>query len=63
MGVVTTTDTTDNVRTSFETFKNLYGITVQVDGTIKKEENSTILKNGKINPKVKCYFKQCYFKQ
>ena len=44
MGVATTTDTTDNVRTSFETLKNLYGMAVQVDGTIKKEENSTILK-------------------
>ena len=45
MGVATTTDTTDSVRTSFEMLKNLYGIPVQVVETIKKEneEKSAIL--------------------
>ena len=45
MGVVTATDTTDSVRTSFEMLKNLYGMPVQVVDTIKKEneEKSAIL--------------------
>ena len=45
MGVATTTDITDSVRTSFEMLKNLYGIPVQVVETIKKEneEKSVIL--------------------
>ena len=45
MGVATTTDTTDSVRTSFEMLKNLYGMPVQVVKTIKKEneEMSAIL--------------------
>ena len=38
MGVVTTTDTTDSVRTSFEVLKNLYGMSVQVDETTKKSK-------------------------
>ena len=44
MGVATTTDTTDSVRTSFEMLKNLYGMPVQVVETIKKdnEEKSVI---------------------
>ena len=42
MGVATTTDTTDSVRTSFEVFKNLYGMSVQVDETAKsKKEGKT----------------------
>ena len=48
MGVATTTDTTDSVRTSFEIVKNLYGMSVQVNETgrgkplsfRKKEEES-----------------------
>ena len=45
MGVATTTDTTDSVRTSFEMLKNLYGMRVQIVETIKKdnEEKSAIL--------------------
>ena len=45
MGVATTTDTTDSVRTSFEMLKNLYGMPVQVVETVKKEqeEKSAIL--------------------
>ena len=45
MGVATTTDTTDSVRTSFEMLKNLYGMPVQVVETIEKEneEKSAIL--------------------
>ena len=45
MGVATTTDTTDSVRTSFEMLKNLYGMPVQVNETVKKgkEEKSAIL--------------------
>ena len=45
MGLATTTDTTDSVRTSFEMLKNLYGMPVQVVETIKKEneEKSAIL--------------------
>ena len=45
MGVATTTDSTDSVRTSFEMLKNLYGMPVQVVETIKKEneEKSAIL--------------------
>ena len=45
MGVATTTDTTDSIRTSFEMLKNLYGMSVQVVETIKKEnkEKSAIL--------------------
>ena len=39
MGVATTTDTTDSVRTSFETLKNLYRMSVQVDGTTKKRKS------------------------
>ena len=38
MGVATTTDTTDSVRTSFEVLKNLYGMSVQVAETAKKEK-------------------------
>ena len=38
MGVATTTDTTDSVRTSFEVFKNLYGMSVQVDETAKSKK-------------------------
>ena len=38
MGVTTTTDTTDSVRTSFEVLKNLYGMSVQVDETAKKQK-------------------------
>ena len=38
MGVATTTDTTDSVRTSFEVLKNLYGMSVQVDETAKKQK-------------------------
>ena len=45
MGVTTTTDTTDSVRTSFEVLKNLYGMSVQVDETAKKQKEgkSTVL--------------------
>ena len=45
MGVATTTDTTDSVRTSFEMLKDLCGMPVQVVETIKKEneEKSAIL--------------------
>ena len=45
MGVATTTDTTDSVRTSFEMLKNLYGMPVKVVETVKKEnqEKSAIL--------------------
>ena len=39
MGVATTTDTTDSVRTSFEVFKNLYGMSVQVDETAKSKKD------------------------
>ena len=47
VGVATTTDTTDSVRTSFEVFKNLYGMSVQVDETakIKKEGKAAIWEN------------------
>ena len=38
MGVATTTDTTDSVRTSFEVFKNLYGMSVQVDEIAKSKK-------------------------
>ena len=38
MGVATTTDTTDSVRTSFEVFKNLYRMSVQVDETAKSKK-------------------------
>ena len=41
MGVATTTDTTDSVRTNFEVFKNLYGMSVQVDETAKNKKEST----------------------
>ena len=53
MGVATTTDTTDSVRTSFEMLKNLYGMSVQVDETTKRKIRGkfTILKS-KINAKV-----------
>ena len=45
MGVATTTDTTDSVRTNFEMLKNLHGMPVQVVETVKKEneEKSAIL--------------------
>ena len=45
MGVATTTDTMDSVRTSFEMLKNLYEMPVQVVETVKKEneEKSAIL--------------------
>ena len=45
MGVATTTDTTDSVRLSLEMLKNLFGMSVQVVETIKKEneEKSAIL--------------------
>ena len=44
MGVATTTDTTNSVRTSFGMLKNWYGISVQVNETTKKKkkENCTI---------------------
>ena len=61
MGVATTTDTTDSVRTSFEMLENLYGMPVQVVETIKKEneEKSAILiKNNKISPKIMLHFEQ-----
>ena len=62
MGVATTTDTTDSVRTSFEMLKNLYGMPVQVVETVKKEneEKSAILiKTMKSTPKyLMLYFKQ-----
>ena len=47
MGVATTTDTTDSVRTSFEVFKNLYGMSVQVDETAKskKEGKAAVCEN------------------
>ena len=48
MGVATTTDTTDSVRTSSETLKNLYGMSVEFDGTTKKKY---MILNSKINPK------------
>ena len=53
MGVATTTDTANSVRTSFGILKNLYGISVQVNETTKKKkEKCTILKKSfKINPK------------
>ena len=38
MGVATTTDTTNSVRTSFGILKNLYGISVQVNETTKKKK-------------------------
>ena len=38
MGVATTTDTTNSVRTSFGILKNLYGISVQVNETNKKKK-------------------------
>ena len=46
MGVATTTDTTDSVRTSFAVLKNLYGMSVQVDeaDNKQKEGKSTVLK-------------------
>ena len=46
MGVATTTDPTNNARTSFEILKNLYGISVQVNETTKKKkkEECTIFK-------------------
>ena len=46
MGVATTTDTTDSVRTSFEVFKNLYGMSVQVDESAnsKKEGKAAVWK-------------------
>ena len=61
MGVATTTDTTDSVRTSFELLKNLYGMPVQVAETVKKEneEKSAIsIKNHEIIPKIMLYFEQ-----
>ena len=54
MGVATTTYTTDSVRLSFETLKNVYGMTVQVHATTKKrksyefEKRKIILKVGNI---------------
>ena len=44
MGVATTTDTTDSVRTSFEVFKNLYGMSVQVDETAKSKKEGKSFK-------------------
>ena len=38
MDVATTTDTTDSVRTNFEVLKNLYGMSVQVHETSKKQK-------------------------
>ena len=40
MGVATITDTMgkDSVRTSFEVLKNLYGMSIQVDETDKKQK-------------------------
>ena len=46
MGVATTADTTDSVRTSFEVFKNLYGMSVQVDETAKSKKRVK-LRSGK----------------
>ena len=46
MGVATTTDTTDSVRTSFEVFKNLYGMSVQVDETTNSQKKVK-LRSGK----------------
>ena len=45
MGVATTTDTTDSVRTSFEEF-NLYGMSVEVDETAKSKKEGK-LRSGK----------------
>ena len=61
MGVATTTDTTDSVRTRFETLKNLYGMSVQVDGTTKRRKCIWYWKNSKINPKVVLFYQQWYF--
>ena len=38
MGVATTTDTANSVRSSFGILKNLYGISVQVNETTKKKK-------------------------
>ena len=38
MGVATTTDTTNSVRTSFGILKKVYGISVQVNETTKKKK-------------------------
>ena len=52
MGVATTMDTTNSVRTSFGILKNLYGISVKVNETTKKKkEKPTILKKSKNQPK------------
>ena len=61
MGVATTTDTTDSVRTSFEMLKNLYGMSVQVDETTKRKIRGkfTILKS-KINANVLFYFNRSF---
>ena len=61
MGVATTTDTTDSVRTSFEVFKNLYGMSVQVDETAKsKKEGKAAIweKICKSNPRKIFYVEQ-----
>ena len=57
MGVATTTDP---VRTSFEALKNLYGMSVQVDETAKKQKRGRSTDVGKIeiNPKLMLYVKQ-----
>ena len=46
--VATTTDTTDSLRTSFEVFKNLYGMSVQVDETAKSKKESTVRPEKKL---------------
>ena len=52
MGVATTTDTTNSVRTSFGILKNFYGISVQVNKTTKKKkvyDLKKVLKSTQIN--------------
>ena len=49
MGVATTTDTTDSVRTSFGILKNVYGISVQV----KKKKRGKVYDVEKQNLKFK----------
>ena len=59
MGVATTTDTTNSVRTSFGILKNLYGISVQVnEATKKKKEKCMIFKKKVLKSTQKQYFKQ-----
>ena len=61
MGVATTTDTTDSVRTSFEVFKNLYGMSVQVDKTAKSKKDckAAVWETfGKATPRIIFYIEQ-----